>query len=127
MILPLLTGALVATAVIAVLFLWIRSQYRLALTSVEEKHAGMLFYYRYYLSALFRGQPTREGIACLILYIALHLFVPLAGFGLFLKSDANFLVMLASLLWSYELVQRVFPGSSNSETDADDRGEIDSQ
>ena len=81
MSIPLLTGALIDGILVTVLGLWIRSRYRLALTSVEEKSAGLLFYYRNGISMLFHRRFSLESFSCFIQYAALHLLVLGLGFA----------------------------------------------
>ena len=128
MSLPLLICALADTVIILVLAYQIRVRYQSALTSVEEKSAGKLFFYRNSIQTLFRGQSTPEGVYCLLQYAALHLLVPLFGFGLYLRTDGNFLVVIASLFWSMQLFQRLFPGTApESDEDFDEESDEESE
>lgn len=95
------------------------SRYRVALTSIEEKHAGWIGYYRASMGRLFHGQGGLDEWMVLLHYVTLHLSTPLLGFGLFLRSDANFLVAIATIIVSIQIVQRIYPGSEE-EDDADD-------
>ena len=63
--------------------------------------------YRGSLRAFLSGSLDRVSIAAFINYVGLHLVVPLLGLGLFLRSDGNFLVVLVSIVWSLQLVQRL--------------------
>ncbi len=114
---PLLIIASLNLALLAGLSLQIRSRYRSSLTSVEEKSAGILFFYRNLLFSVFRGNLAFPGIQCLLHYFSLHLLVPLLGLGVFLRTDANFLVVVLAMIASMQLYQRVFPGPRRVEID----------
>ncbi|MCB1325541.1 MAG: hypothetical protein H7A21_15445 [Spirochaetales bacterium] len=68
---------------------------------------GTLAAYRGSLRSFLSGSPDRVSIAAFVNYVGLHLVVPLLGLGLFLRSDGNFLVVLVSIVWSLQLVQRL--------------------
>ena len=71
MSLSLLIAALIDVTVAVFLATRIRTRYRSSLTSVQEKSAGALFYYRNIIRAFFRGDmslPVLEGRAPL--YVA---------------------------------------------------------
>lgn len=115
MSLSLLIAALIDVTVAVFLATRIRTRYRSSLTSVQEKSAGALFYYRNIIRAFFRGDmslPVLEGV---LHYMSLHLLVPLVGLGLFLRTDVNFLVVIIAMVVSMQLYQRVYPGSSRRE------------
>lgn len=102
--------------VVLALGLWIQHRYKLALTSVAEKRAGLLHYYRGRLVALVdERRLTTEGGLTALHYMALHLAIPLVGLGLYLRTDANFLFVLLGGFFSMKLVQRVYPGTRMDE------------
>lgn len=112
---PLLVLGLADLAVVVALGVWVRGRYRLALTTVAEKREGLLFFYRAELAALLSSGPSREVLLSWIHYLSLHLLVPLLGLGFYLRSDANFLVVILGGFLSLKLVQRVFPGTRLAE------------
>lgn len=107
---PLLIAAFLNLSVMFGMSLQIRTRYRSSLTSVEEKSAGMLYFYRNALFALFRGNLSPAGLQALAHYLSLHLLVPLLGLGFLLRSDGNFVVIVLAMFASMQLYQRVFPG-----------------
>ena len=115
MSISLLTAALIDVALVAFLTTRIRTRYRSSLTSVEEKSAGALFYYRNVLFSFFQGNMSSPVLESVVHYMSLHLLVPLVGLGFFLRSDGNFLVVICAMIASMQLYQRVFPGSSRRE------------
>ncbi len=108
-----LTASIIDGVALAILYILVRSRYEQALTSVEEKSAGRLYHFRNSISRLLRGKFNPDGLYCFLLYVCLHLIVPFLGLGLFLKTDANFLVVVVSLFWSAQLIQRLFPGGGD--------------
>lgn len=117
-----LSAASVIAAILVALFFWIRSRYRLALTSVDEKQGGVLSYYRVRLHLLLQGKEhSPESLACGAHYLLLHVLAPFFLAGLILHTDWNFLVAIGSILTSVQLIQRVFPGMepSDVETESD--------
>ena len=111
MSIPLLALGIVNLTVTVGLGLIIRKRYRLALTTVTEKRAGPLHYYRIALSGVGQKSSGRDGLLCAVHYGSLHALVPLLGLGLYLRSDANFLVVILGGFVSLKLVQKVFPGT----------------
>lgn len=111
MSLPLIVAALVDVAIVAALHGYIGRLYSNALTSIEEKNAGFWFYYREAMRRVLAGRPGSGEWLIFVHYLALHLLVPLLGFGLFLRTDGNFIVVILTVFWSVQLVQRVYPGS----------------
>lgn len=106
----LLIFAVIAGGAIVYLTVQIRKAYILSLTSVEEKSAGILHFYRRNLEALLDGDRSRLTLSCWGHYVSLHLFPLLAGLAFYLRTDANFLVVILTILWNMQLMQRVFPG-----------------
>lgn len=92
-------------------------RFRNALTSIEEKNSGWAGYYRASIGRLLGGKGGLDEALALLHYVALHLLTPLLGFGLFLHSDANFLTAIVAIIVSIQLVQRLYPGSSEDEED----------
>jgi hypothetical protein len=107
---PFFIVALFDLALVLGLGFWFRFRYQTALTSIEEKSAGPIGYYGACISRLLRGEITGENALALVHLAALHLAVPLGGFGLFLHSDGNFLVVIAAAIASSQIFQRVYPG-----------------
>ena len=120
MSIPLLIGALIIIILTVVLYVRIESRFRNALTSIEEKTAGKLMYYRNTIRTLLSGNIDADGLLCFSFYVLLHLSFPLLGFALLLRTDLNFLVVLLSLIWSYQLFHRLFPGYSRGVEDEDE-------
>lgn len=111
-----LSAAAVVAAVLVALFFWIRSRYRLALTTVDEKQGGVLSYYRVRLHLLLSGKEhSPESLACLVHYLLLHVFAPLFLAGLILHTDWNFLVAVGAIVVSVQLTQRLFPAVEASD------------
>ncbi|MDH5657356.1 MAG: hypothetical protein OEZ34_15700 [Spirochaetia bacterium] len=69
-----------------------------------------LLYHRSRVRSIFDESTKSASYENLMCLISLHLFVPFTGFAFFLKSDANFLVLIVSVLWSIQLFQRLYPG-----------------
>ncbi len=116
MSLPLFIAAIADAVIVVALHAYLGRLYRNALTSIEEKNAGFWFYYREAMRRVLSGRPgSGEWLIC-VHYIALHLLVPLLGFGLFLRTDGNFIVVILTVFWSVQLVQRLFPGNDDEET-----------
>lgn len=91
----------------------IRTYYRWSLTSVQEKSAGIIQFYRNRIAGIFRGADLgRISVECLIHYVLLHLIVPLIFFGFFLRTDVNFLGVVLGIISSVQLLKQVFPGYS---------------
>lgn len=65
--------------------------------------------YRAELALFFSGKFHKNGMFFVFHYMLLHLIIPLSGFGLFLRSDLNFLVFIGSVYWSMQLVQKLYP------------------
>ena len=105
---PLLIGAAVDLLILLVLTVLVRNGFRNSLSSIEEKSAGFWFYYRSGVHQFLRGE-TRF-LPTFLHYVALHLVVPLWGLALFWRTDINFLAIIAGLLWSLQLLQRLYPG-----------------
>ena len=71
---------------------------------------GILNGYRERLKAFFQEGDFTGNMEAGFHYILVHLLVPVIGFSFFLRSDGNFLVFIASAVWSIQLIQRLFPG-----------------
>jgi hypothetical protein len=110
MSIPLIVAATLVLVILVGLSVLIRRRYQDSLTSVAEKSAGLPFYYRSLVSSVFGADAGLAQWTALAHYVALHMVVPLLGLGFFLRTDGNFLVVIVSLLWSLQLVQRLFPG-----------------
>ncbi|MBI3394218.1 MAG: hypothetical protein HY042_00105 [Spirochaetia bacterium] len=100
------------TAVAVLLAVFLRRTYQGALTSVEEKNAGLIAYYRQRVVDIFQRRLSLVSILAGLHFLSLHLLVPLWGFAIFLRSDGNFLVIVLSIIASIQLVQRLFPSES---------------
>jgi len=109
---PFLIAAIVDSVLTLALTLHIRNRYNSSLTSVAEKSAGALYFYRASLRRL-AAAPGLDSFVTLAHYAGLHLLVPLWGFAIWLHSDGNFLVVIAWAVWAVQLVQRLFPGSDD--------------
>lgn len=95
---------------------WVlRQNYVRSLTSVEEKSAGIIFFYRNAIRGLFEGQPQRLSVLAALHYATLHLIPLFTGLSFYLKTDANFLIVIGSIVWSMQLFQRLFPGEDSTE------------
>lgn len=102
--------AVLALGAIVYLSLQIRKAYLHSLTSVKEKSAGLLHFYQRSLESMLDGDKSKLPVFCWIHYVSLHLLPLLAGLAFYLRSDANFLVVILTILWNMQLMQRVFPG-----------------
>lgn len=111
----ILVVGIIDLLVVAGLYWIIRAQYQESLTSVEEKSAGPLHFYRARVAGVLAGQADKENLIAFFHYIAMHLLVPLLGLGLFLRSDWNFLALVLGLIVSYQLLHRVYPGVAEDE------------
>ena len=111
MSIPLLALGIVNLLITVGVGVAIRRRYSLALTSVDEKRAGLLHYYRIALSGLVHKTSAPDGGLCALHYLSVHLLVPLLGLGLYLRTDANFLVVILAGFVSLKLVQKVYPGT----------------
>lgn len=127
MSIPFLLVALIILLLVVGLSFYLDRRYRISLTSVEEKSAGWRFYYRGLISGLFNGDLGRDQILAALHYVASHLLTPIAGLGLALRTDGNFLVVIFSVLISMQLVQRLYPGSPEYEDDEWDEIPADDQ
>ncbi|MCE9599791.1 MAG: hypothetical protein K8S54_17665, partial [Spirochaetia bacterium] len=67
------------------------------------------------IRGLFEGQPQRLSVLAALHYGTLHLIPLFTGLAFYLKTDANFLVVIGSIVWSMQLFQRLFPGEEASE------------
>jgi hypothetical protein len=110
MSIPLIVVAAFLLVLVGGLSFYLDRRFRVSLTSVEEKSAGFLFYYRSLVGSVFSADAGPENWLALAHYVALHLLIPLGGLGLWLRTDGNFLVVICSLLWSIQLIQRLYPG-----------------
>lgn len=106
----LLVLALLSAGALVYLTLQIRRAYLESLTSVKEKSAGLLHFYRRMLESLLDGDRSRLAVYCWVHYVSLHLFPLFCGLAFYLRSDANFLVVILTILWNMQLMQRIFPG-----------------
>lgn len=93
----------------------LRQNYVRSLTSVQEKSAGILFFYRNAIRGLFEGKPERLSVLAASHYVTLHLIPLFTGLTFYLKTDANFLIVIGSIVWSMQLFQRLFPGEESQE------------
>ncbi len=114
--LTLIIAGILDIIVLVVLSWTIRKRYTASLTSVEEKSAGILFFYRSAIMRTISSGFAPDSLESLGHYIAVHLFLPILGLGIFLKTDANFLIVVLSLIWSMQLFQRAVPGPSDKES-----------
>ena len=114
----LLVLGIVNALAVAVLSFRIRNKYVHSLTSVDEKSAGIIYFYRATIGRIFARPVAIDAAECALHYILLHTLWPLLGLGLFLKTDGNFLVIILSLIWTMQLIQRVYPGESSDESEA---------
>ncbi len=112
---PLLVFTVLCLGACFYLSVVIRQAYVHSLTSVEEKSAGIIHFYRARLRVLLSGAPDRMSILCGLHYLTVHLIPLVAGLSFYLKTDANFLVVILSIVWNMQLFQRVFPGDSDAE------------
>ena len=71
-----------------------------------------LDFYRLQLHGL-KKKRTKENLLIYFHYLSFHLFTPLIGFSLFLRTDGNFLVVLFSFFVSYQLHHRFQEKVSN--------------
>ncbi|MCR9141347.1 MAG: hypothetical protein NXI24_03785 [bacterium] len=117
MSIPLIVVAAILLVLVAGLSFYLDRRFRVSLTSVEEKSAGLAFYYRSLLNSVFSADAGLENWLALAHYVALHLLIPVTGLGIWLRTDGNFLVVIGSLLWSIQLVQRLYPGPVFDEWD----------
>lgn len=117
MSIPLIVVAAFLLVLVGGLSFHLDRRFRVSLTSVEEKSAGFLFYYRSLLGSVFSADAGREHWLALIHYVALHILIPVGGLGFWLRTDGNFLVVIFSLLWSIQLLQRLYPGPTSDEWD----------
>ena len=123
MSIPLIIVAASLLALICALSLYIKHRFETSLTSVEEKSAGLLFYYRSLLSSIFTTDAGLLNWLALVHYVALHLLIPVGGLGFWLRTDGNFLIVILSLFLSVQLAQRLYPGTVadlDDDIDADD-------
>ena len=76
-----------------------------------------LNYYRKGIASLLSRENKKKneaaGAGNFLHFLSLHLFIPFTGFAFFLRTDANFLVFILSILWSIQLFQRLYPGVSS--------------
>ncbi|MEQ8351204.1 MAG: hypothetical protein RH862_06955 [Leptospiraceae bacterium] len=101
----------VVVSLLAFLSYQIQTHYRWSLTSVQEKSAGLIHFYRSHIHRVFRdGDLSRIPLECTIHYFLMHLLVPLIFFGFFLRSDINFLGVAAGILTSLQLLKHIYPG-----------------
>ncbi len=117
---PLILVAAVLLILVVGLSFYLERRFRVSLTSIEEKSAGLLFYYRSLVGNVFTRDAGRENWLALVHYVALHLLIPIGGLGFWLRTDGNFLVVIVSLLWTIQLVQRLYPGPVPEEEWADE-------
>lgn len=83
--------------------------------SKTEEESSLLETYWDALDGFFNSQRDRFNGLCVLHYLALHAVVPLLGLGVFLRTDANFLIVIGSFVWSMQLLQRLYPGSPEFE------------
>lgn len=107
---PLLIISLIFLISIPVLTLRIGNFYHLRLSAGHLQEKDRLHFFQDSIRNMGKGSENPAGVYCLLLYLALHVVVPLIGLGLFLKNDWNFLVVIVSIIWSMQLLQRVYPG-----------------
>ena len=101
----------VVLSLLAYLSYQIRTHYRWSLTSVQEKSAGLIHFYRIHINRVFKeGDLGRIPLECSIHYALMHLVVPLVFFGFFLRSDINFLGVVAGIVTSLQLLKHIYPG-----------------
>jgi len=80
-----------------------------------KPHSEWISAYRAELTLFFSGKFQKNGMIFVFHYMLLHLIIPLSGFGLFLRSDLNFLVFIGSVYWSMQLVQKLYPAIKENE------------
>jgi len=103
---PLLTAAAVTGLLIVLLWVRLRGLYRSESSPEREKFTE---FYRRNINRLLEKGFSSAALLGLVHYLCLHLFPPLIGFGFLLRTDANFLVVMASIFWSLKLV-KLYPG-----------------
>jgi len=114
---PLLVCSIAIAAVCIGLAWFVRQNYVRSLTSVAEKSAGLIHFYRAALRELLEGKANALAVVSGIHYITLHLLPLFFGLSLYLRTDANFLVVIVSIIWSMQLFQRLFPGEEEGSED----------
>jgi len=83
------------------------------------KGVSFLSFYRMSVKKAMRLEFDVVSAASLLNLIALHLFIPVTGLAFFLKSDLNFLAVLAGILISMQITQRIYPaGVSGSQEES---------
>ncbi len=87
------------------LSLRIRSYYR----SVD-RDVNIIEYYGDTIQRIWQGKIGMEEMICFVHYIVMHLVVPLIGLGFTLRTDINFLAILAAIFASMQIIQRIYPG-----------------
>ena len=110
MFVPFIAVAVGLLILIVALSVYLERGFRVSLTSVEEKSAGLLFYYRSLLNGVLGPDTGLANWLAALHYVALHLLIPVLGLGLFLRTDGNFFVLIVALIWSIQLLQRLYPG-----------------
>jgi hypothetical protein len=95
----------------------------LAVTSyllyAKSKSFPTLSRYRSNLSQAFKFQWDSSSAVSLLNFLSLHLLIPVTGLAFLLKTDLNFLAVLAGILISMQISQRVYPaGISDNEEDS---------
>ncbi len=107
--------AILGLAACVYLTIVLRQTYVHSLTSVDEKSAGIVHFYKGLLRKLVSGQADRLSVFAGIHYTLVHLLPLFCGLSFYLKTDANFLVVILSIVWSMQLFQRLFPGDTDAE------------
>ena len=71
--------------------------------------------YRLALQQPHQSSPPADSLLHTVSCILLHFLFPLWGFGFFLHSDANFLVVVLSIIISLQIHQRVYSAAYSQE------------
>lgn len=79
--------------------------------SYSPRYNKFIYLYRSYKDAVcgIKDKPfSKRSLLSFVFFVSLNLIIPLWGFGIFLHSDANFMVVICSIIFSYQLYQIVF-------------------
>ena len=103
-----LTIWILALANLAI-FLTLTLTMRKRLVNRASESQTLLGIYRNCLNRFFEGDFALSGWICFFHMVSTHLLLPLLGMALLLRTDANFLVVVVSVVVSMQIYQRVFP------------------
>jgi len=92
-----------------VLGMRVRGRLLLKKTDTQTSYHSILSEYREMVDSFFKEKDARS-VEAFSHYVITHLLIPFCGFAFFLRTDANFLVVIVAIVWSLQLLQRIYPG-----------------